>query len=319
MNQLGNGTMEMESAVPVRIPEISNAIDVVAGEFYTCVLLEDHTVKCWGGNISFELGNGTNNPSKTPVLVTNVTDAVALSAGRNHTCALQQDGTIRCWGDNFDGKLGTTGSPPLSVAVTGIHNAVLVTAGEYHTCALLADQTVKCWGSHAFGQLGTGTDITNSATPVVVAELSGVDDLAAGGLHTCAVLSDHTVKCWGSNANGELGDGTTIDANAPVTSAATGVRVKSGGFHTCLLGENGTLSCWGSNEDGQLGAGSNDPRSTSALEVNTLGDVSVFSAGYEHNCAVDADQIVKCWGDNTFSQCGANGSSFNEPVPVSSF
>ena len=319
MGQLGNGTMEMRSAFPVRIPEISNALDVVAGEYYTCVLLEDHTVKCWGSNISFELGNGTGNPSTTPVPVTNVTDAVALSAGRNHTCAVQQAGTIRCWGDNFDGKLGTTGSPPLSVAVTGIDNAVLVTAGENHTCALLSDQTVKCWGSHAFGQLGTGTNIPNSATPVVVAGLSGVDDLAAGGLHTCAVLSDHTVKCWGSNANVELGDGTTNDANAPVTSNATGVRVKSGGFHTCVLGEDGLLSCWGSNDFGQLGAGSNEAMSTSALEVNQLVDVSVFSAGYQHNCAVGADQIVKCWGDNSAFKCGANGDSFNEPVAVSSF
>ncbi len=318
--QLGNGTSEMKSAQPVRITEISDAAAISAGEYHTCTLLANHTVKCWGGNIYGELGNGTTTPSATPVAVSNITDAVALSSGRNHNCVVQQAGTLRCWGSNFDGKLGngSTSQPAFPVAVTGIANAVDVVAAENHTCALLGDATVKCWGSNALGQLGTGTAIPNSTTPVAVAGLSGVDALSAGGFHTCALLGDATVKCWGSNASGELGNGTTTDSNSPVSATATGVAgVRCGGAHTCALYEDGTLGCWGSNEYGQLGDGSSDPLSTSSRSVAGLAGASVFGTGFSHNCAVDGGRLF-CWGDNAFSQCASGeDNTLRAPSPVS--
>ena len=215
-----------------------------------------------------------------------------IAVGGTHACALPGDGTVKCWGDNSYGQLGNgfrtdpnapagdTVAPAVTVlaspgSTSPLSGVVGIAAGLGHTCALLAEGTVKCWGwnsridnpvaiTGSGGQLGDGTT-TDRLTPVTVIAgsgstraLSGVRAITAGWFHTCALLVDGTVKCWGTNWQGQIGDGTGKDGLAPVTapvtviaasgstSALSGVTaIAAGDLRTCALLADGTVRCWG--------------------------------------------------------------------------
>lgn len=156
-------------------------VEIDAGEFFTCGLVSDRTVRCWGYNNNGQLGDGTTTASSTPVTVSGLNGAVALTVGGYHSCALLTDGTAGCWGYNQSGQLGdgTTTSSPTSVIVSGLSGIASISAGGYHTCAVLTDGTASCWGYNGYGELGDGTT-TDSPTPIAVPGLSGVASISAG-------------------------------------------------------------------------------------------------------------------------------------------
>ncbi len=328
--QLGNGT-NTDSNVPVGISVSTNsAFSIAAGEEYTCMLLQDAMVQCWGDNTFGQLGNGTNNnKSNVPVSVTGLTGATAIAAGSDHTCALMSGGTVQCWGTNVYGQLGNgsstgpevciygTACSNVPVTVTGLTGATAIAAGYDDTCALLSDATVQCWGGNKYGQLGSGST-ANSIVPVTVRGLTGAIAITAGGYHTCALLSGGTVQCWGSNAYGQLGDGTNTDSNVPVSvTGLTGVTaISAGWYHTCALLSGGTVQCWGYNNYGQLGNGTNT-NSNVPVSVTGLTGATAIAAGYTaHTCAFLSSGTVQCWGYNFQGQLG-NGTNTSSYSPVS--
>jgi alpha-tubulin suppressor-like RCC1 family protein len=246
-----------------------------------------------------------------------------LAAGNGHSCAVLAAGTVKCWGLNGDGELGNGAVENAfrPVSVTGLAGIRSITAGDYHSCAVLNGGTVKCWGYNFHGELGVSrkgpTTCSRrpgsvgqpcSTTPVSVGGLSGVASIAAGAYQTCALLTKGTVKCWGYNAEGQLGNGTLQTSSKPVSVVGlTGVRaITSGGVTACALLGTGTVKCWG-----------NGYRSTPVTIVGLRGVVGI-SAGYYYVCAVLATGTVKCWGSNDFGQLG-NGSfkSTSQPTTVS--
>ena len=181
-------------------------------------------------------------------------------------------------------------------------------AGEDHTCAIDADGAVWCWGTGNSGQLGTGQTV-NRWQPFITDSL-GVGrtaiDITAGGDHTCAVLDDGTVSCWGANAYGQLGDGTNTLRSSPTQTLPLGrpaVAVEASMFSTCALLDNGSVSCWGRNHQGQLGrgfsnaSGDNFPNPP-ALTLPMPGGLKVVAIDISHymKCGVLEDGSIACWG-----------------------
>jgi cysteine-rich repeat protein len=220
--------------------EVPGSVDVVdvggrvvqlaAGRYHTCALLEIGAVRCWGDNEYGQLGyahtyaiGGDEAPSSAGDV--NVGGRVVqLAAGRSHTCALLEDGAVRCWGDNRSGQLGQghtslVGDDELPSSAGDVHvggRAVQLAAGDKHTCALLHDGALRCWGFNDDGQLGQGDQnaIGDNELPdsVDVVDMGGrAVEIATGGWHTCALLDDGTLRCWGSNYSGQLGYGHTSD------------------------------------------------------------------------------------------------------------
>ena len=220
--ELGNGTTT-NSSTPVTVSGITTATAISAGRWHTCVLLTGGSVRCWGRNHYGQLGNGTTTDSSTPVAVSGITTATAMSGGAYHTCALLTGGSVRCWGYNEDGELGngTTTNSSIPVSVSGIKTATAISAGPWHSCALLTGGSVRCWGYNYYGELGNGMT-TDSSTPVVVSGITTATAISAGDAdnateHTCALLTGGSVRCWGDNTYGGLGNGTTTNSKVPVS------------------------------------------------------------------------------------------------------
>ena len=268
--QLGESPLSNPTAF-VDVVGIATAKAVAASNANTCAVLSDGTLKCWGDNRFGQLGDGSVSFHPNPVSVTGITNATAVSLGDAFACALLADGSIRCWGRNSRGQLGngTTTDSATSVVVAGIRNAIDIGAGSDSACAVLSDGTARCWGDNTHGQLGNGMTI-NSSTPVPVGGLvfvnldpSGVGytNVAVGSAFACARRSDGTVRCWGSNNHGQLGNGSIADSSLPVN--VSGINKAShvaaagafGGADACAALADAAIWCWGGNAKGQLGNG----------------------------------------------------------------
>jgi alpha-tubulin suppressor-like RCC1 family protein len=291
-----------------------------AGRHHTCALTSGGSVKCWGNNERRQLGDGSEQNRLNPVEVKGLSGVTALAGGYNHNCTLLSAGSVKCWGYNYFGQLGNGGSNGQihfePVEVKGLSGVTAIAGGDQHSCALLSTGKVKCWGFNYYGQLGDGSHGQLPSEPVAVKGLSGVTAIAAGAMHTCALMNTGNVKCWGRNEDGQLGDGSIGNRYELVdVKGLSGVMaLAAGGEYTCALLSTGSVKCWGHNGYGQLGDGSRADRQV-PVEVKGLSGVIALVGGYVHTCAAMSAGSVKCWGENELGQLG-DGSRHNSNVPV---
>ena len=310
--QLGDQTAAYKS-FPYLVSGVNNILAMTTGFRHSCILLADQTVQCWDGNGGY-LGNGTDNKSVTPVAVSSLSNVDAISAGGTHTCALLGNATVQCWGANSQGQLGNgnTTSSNVPVAVSGLAaNALQISISDSHSCAVLSNGTAQCWGYNFYGQLGNGANIASSIPVTVSGGLTNVIAIESSPQHVCALLGDATVRCWGENSQGQLGNGSTTNSNVPVVvSGLSGVSsIATASGMSCALLSGGTVQCWGAY------SGSTTPVTVSGLSgvVSIAGGSTSSSAG--KICALMGDETVQCWGDNFNGQLG-NGTTVSSSTPT---
>jgi len=300
-------------------------------DYHGCAVKNGGSVWCWGDNSYNQLADGTNDQRNTPVRVkqsagTFLGGVRAISPdGYDHTCAIKKNDTVRCWGENLYGELGDLSNDPADYAVTvkvldsgaTLTRIKALALGQSHSCALKKNGSVWCWGANGDGQLGDGSTDERHGAVRVTSLGNNVKAIGAGYDHTCAVMTDGTVRCWGRNLSGQLGIGVSDSDSHSLPETVKqlgggnlgGVIAVDGGFaHTCALKSNGTLRCWGWNASGQLGDGFTGPEEHYPVKVlkssGTLKRVSSFHTGGAHTCALTSGAKAWCWGDNANGAIG---------------
>lgn len=333
---------------------------VSAGGNHTCAILDNDTVKCWGYGGKGRLGRGNEHligdedgETEKPGTVDlgNGRTAKAISAGGDHTCAILDNDMVKCWGSGSSGMLGQgdtenrgdaeneMGENLPAIDFGDSHTAKAISVGLWHACAIMDNDMVKCWGNGRNGMLGQGNTENIGDEEDEIKDMTAVDlgtgrtakAISAGRIsHTCAILDDDTVKCWGKGTTGKLGYGNRLDRgdepnemgdNLPVVNLGTGRTAKAisaGGNHTCVILDDDTAKCWGSGSYGNLAMGNTDrigdnTGEMAKLKAIDLGEgrtVKTIVAGESHVCSLLDNNTVKCWGRGYHGQLG-NGKTDN--------
>jgi alpha-tubulin suppressor-like RCC1 family protein len=253
--------------------------------------------------------------------------AASVALGASHTCVVTDAGGVLCWGANASGQLGVGDTldrlAPVDVPLAGGASAVAIAAGAGHTCAVTSAGAMQCWGANGSAQLGLVATVATSVVPTEVPGIVGVQQVATGAGHTCALLASGAVSCWGANDKGQVGQNPVA---SPVVAAPTLVNlpgavraIATQGDHTCaILAASHGVACWGANSQGQAGqsVSPNAPAAPGAL-VNSLTATSL-AVGGGHTCVLgvyNAVAGVYCWGDRSLGQTG-NGTAGFTSTPV---
>ena len=359
--QLGiSPTTKASSPVPLRIAAtaLSGVRDITAGDAFACARLNS-TVRCWGSNASGQLGIGTTSTSPSPVPANVRTGAIpalgattpvtAISAGGSSACAVVgggPSGIARCWGANTSGQLGdgstTLRSYPTQVKtgastfLTGVTN---ISLGATSACAVLSTGAVHCWGANTDGALGNNTT-TNSSFAVPVSGINGTTvkatSVSVGSGFACALLTTGSVKCWGRNTSGQLGNNTTTRSLVPVdvktsseskttattTTTFTGAKaISAGAQHTCAIALVSGIPkgfCWGLNSDRQLGVGTttnpapNRSFAAAVFGVTTIGATALATG--PNNTSFVVSNAMASLGGNSSGQLGMNNTTTLNPA-----
>ena len=351
--RLGSGSSTVNKNRPNLVKGIGNngnlseAIDIGSSS-HSCVLIKSGLVACWGKGDNYRLGNDSTSDKDTPALAvrrgreagffsTGLSPNQQISTFTEHACAVKNDGTPLCWGraGSYLGQSSSTTNQKVPGVVSSLMGVTKeIDVGDGHSCARKNDNTVACWGKGEDGILGNGdSSSTYYSVPQLVnnhsgnsGNLTGVEQISTGRLHSCAVLSNGKVACWGKGTSGELGNNSKTDRSTPVLvqneagNAITGVsQVAAGYSHTCATRTNGKIYCWGYNENNQVSPGSSNTYSYArVVKYDSSSDFESaikVGAGYYFSCAIkkkDGEMVVRCWGKKADNRLGSGYTSGNQ-------
>lgn len=311
-------------------------IAIALGFETTCAISRNNSVKCFGENLEGQLGNDyiSNyiliNHAKE-LIFDNAFTPLKFAFGKNHTCILSQQKTVRCFGLNIQGQLGygdvTNRLDAINVSDIDLGAGFTpkeIYAGDDHVCVLSEEQSVKCWGKNNKYQLGynhsnhIGDNLGEMGESLDILDFGDYipAKLALGGEHSCAILNDGNITCWGYNNRGQLGIGVSDQEYRLSESRSRKVNlgefyaenIVAGNRHTCAISIYKHIKCWGKNVNGQLGLGNTiDQNGSSVLDAVDLGDdfvVDKLVGGRDHSCAISVNDTIKCWGKNGGGQLG---------------
>ena len=311
--ELGDNSTDPK-LIPIDLSGLGGGVQAItAGYSHSCALTTAGGVKCWGYNEYGQLGDNSTSTRLTPVNVNGLGSGVtAIVAGRLQTCAITTTGGVKCWGNNNFGQLGdnSTTTRLTAVDVSGLSSDVMaITLGDSYTCALTTAGGLKCWGYNNEGELGDNSTTTR-LTPVGVSGLgSGVMAITAGDYHSCALTTAGSLKCWGYNWNGQLGDNSTTDRLTAVDVYVDGDVDGDGVLNSidnCPL--QGNSDQYNADGDGQGNVCDETPYQPIII--------SSIAAGYDHTCVLTTAGGVECWGSNNDGQLGDNSTKGRKQTPV---
>ena len=282
--------------------------DISAGGEYTCALTNLGEPYCWGSGF-FE--SDARRRWSTPRFVPRGTEdprlsLASLASGQDHTCGLTSEGAAYCWGSNGSGALGTGESlqPTKPVLVLDGRSYTAISAGGEHTCAIETGGTLYCWGANGHGELGitsseecagvgkVGSGYPCTRAPAAVTDRPTFTAVSAGGNHTCGLVADGTVFCWGLIGTHNSRDTVRVPGDHRFASIASGSDM------ACGLAELGAAYCWGRNSNG-LGDGLT---TESDVPVPVAGgqafaQLSIYPGSYfTRSCGVTTQGELYCWG-----------------------
>lgn len=317
-------------------------VAIAAGTYHNLALTAEGRLYAWGGNWAGQLGTGyayypwESVEVKQDGVLAGET-VVAIAAGDGFSMALSADGEVFTWGSGNQGRLGngSTADSYLPVRVVGLtgKRIVKIAAGNQHGLALDADGNVYAWGNNWGGQVGDGTMVERQIPTLInKGALAGkrVIHIAAGVNHNVVITSDGQLVSWGSNYDGQLGDGTLTQRNAPVLVKTAGLGegrrfiAAAGNVSTSYaVTSDGRLAAWGDNKYSELGIGLSGQQFLLPQWVDTSGvlagrKVLAVAAGSSHALALTDDMRLVTWGSNEVGQLGNGGwSSSVSPSLVS--
>jgi len=325
--QLGvNDTTSRQT--PVTVLNITSATAISSHGYQTVVLLADGTVRTFGTNSYGGLGVNDTTTRLTPVQVFGISSsATAVASGYYHTAVLLADGTVRTFGQNVGGLgVGDTASrltPVQVVSALSYGGSFKIAGGTAHTAVILGDGTVRTFGDNSSGNLGINVSGGTRLTPVQVFGISSsATAVACRYYQTAVLLADGTVRTFGRNIYGQLGDNTNASKSTPVqvfgiSSSATAVAC--GNYQTAVLLANGTVRTFGDNFYGQLGIDvSGGTRSTPVQVFGISSSATAIACGNYHTAVLLANGTVRTFGYNGNGQLGLNDTT-NRQTPVQVF
>lgn len=312
----------VDSARDTAVPDAGPPRVQLAASKYATFVASSGVVHAWGRNFSGELGLGDRDDRHLPTASTKLLNIHEIAAGEGVSCF--RDGLWKVWcvGINEVGELGigTTSKTPYVNPVSPIEGVqrLLVRGHARVSIVQRLDGSFAGWG-YDDGELGIGPHKDGRiavTSPVTITAIDDARDVAVGNYFSCALRSDSTVTCSGSNRTGQLGDGTTVSRtqHAPVKGLTGVVRVWAGFGHACALRGDESLWCWGANSKGQLGDGVPKPMVTEPIRSTLSGPIAQLSGGVYHTCVLRPAGEVLCWGDNTDGQVGG-GTAANQLTP----
>jgi alpha-tubulin suppressor-like RCC1 family protein len=351
-NSYGDNVGETGTGLPA-VDLNQTAKYISAGYTHTCAIRADNSTVCWGQN-ALELGNGTTSNvgdasgemgSNLVAVNLGANYATALSAGLEFTCAIVETGDVKCWGDNTYGQGGYDRVYRGSAVDLGVgRTAKAISTGKQHACAILDNDRVKCWGANTYGQLGLGT--TDSLVYPNIGAISatvfmGLPDsakaIAAGAYHTCVIVTDGSLKCWGYNVTGQLGIDSvdtkgdsccemgyalaTVNLGTDRTAIAVAASKRGDLDYTCAVLDNGQVKCWGAGDLGQLaqrtccshiGDSLGEMALLNPINLGTGVTVTTVAVGAAHNCVILTTTNIKCFGHGQNGKLGyGNSDGYN--------
>ena len=334
--QLGDGGDATNLIKPTSFVSIDGGqtvAQIYARQLRTCIVLADSSASCWGFNEDGQAGDDSTNTYKSPSVKVEFPQGKGVKSmgmGLKHTCAILEDDTLTCWGLDSHGALGNGDSDtsdkytPQTITTPSDRKVVKVEPGETHTCILLDDGGVMCWGRDNAGQLGNGDTSDTIHAPssnVELPEGRAATDLSVGNHHSCALLDNGSITCWGLNNYGQLGENTTTNRPIPVyahlPTGSPAVSVSVGPHSSCAILENSSVYCWGHNHYGRLGIGVTGGIYQLPMFVEGATNVVDLSLDYDHTCALSENGSISCWGRSKYGPLGIGPSGdINTPQPV---
>jgi alpha-tubulin suppressor-like RCC1 family protein len=360
--RIGAGSGEMGDNLPaIDLGTGRTATAIASGRLMAMALLDNGTVKAWGYNAQGQLGQGNTNiigdgsgemGDNLPAIDLGTgRTATSIGAGLYHTGAILDNGTVKAWGYNAHGQLGQgnnsnigDGSGEMGDNLPAIdlgtgRTATAISLGAYISVALLDNGTVKAWGYGNYGIVGQGNrqnigdgsgEMGDNLAAIDLGTGRTATAIAAGNFHIVALLDNGTVKAWGYNTRGSLGQGNLshigddageMGDNLPAIDLGTGrtaTAIAAGAYHTIVILDNGTVKVWGYNIYGQLGQGNTNNMgdgagemgdNLSAIDLGTGRTATAIHGGYYSTIVRLDDGTIKVWGYNGQGQLGQGNTS----------
>ena len=289
-------------------PTLDDVADLAIGYDHSCLVRRSGGVRCWGSNEFGELGDGTHVDALAPTADPQLSNVAQVAVGSDFSCARFVSGGVSCWGRNYRGELATGGDADsaVPVRVPELDGVVSLALSGDRGLALRDEGRLSSWG-------WTGSASTPlTPMPPMLPEGASADapalravEIVASPTHSCARLADGSVRCWGRNEHGQLGDGSEVYRETPtlVRGISHVVQIAVGRGTSCARLADGSVRCWGSNASGQLGDGTLVDRATPTL-VSGLSHCKQIAIAFSHACALMEDGSVQCWGSNASGELG---------------